>query len=182
MAAFRDCSDLIQAAGSIAQRIEAVCLDASTSLRFGNLKRAQHKLRDAKQLAENAPPDEQSSLWVLPLARIDSVAAELAHRTSQSAKAVEFAESAADKLRLILENAPPAVGTAYVHFLSLRAAGLWNLGDVDRAYEAFIEVAARLSEADRTGWLGAASHGAGLESSQQTRNEREELASRLAAN
>ena len=155
MAAFRDCSDLIQAAGSIAQRIEAVCLDASTSLRFGNLKRAQHKLRDAKQLAENAPPDEQSSLWVLPLARIDSVAAELAHRTSQSARAVEFAESAADKLRLILENAPPAVGTAYVHFLSLRAAGLWNLGDVDRAYEAFVEVEARLSEADRTGWLGA---------------------------
>jgi tetratricopeptide (TPR) repeat protein len=155
MAAFRDCGDLIRAAGSIAQRIEAVCLDASTSLRFGNLKRAQHRLRDASQLAKNAPPDAESSLWILALARIDSVAAELAHRTSQSAKAVKFAESARDKLRPILENASPAAGTAYVQFLSLRAAGLWNLGDVDRAYEAFTEVEARLSAADRAGWLGA---------------------------
>jgi tetratricopeptide (TPR) repeat protein len=148
-ASLHACDALIQAAESLEQRLNALCVSASVHLHFGRSSRARRALDEAKRLSRRHGSDAPSPLWALTLAQITNAEAQLAHFLGDTWKAAELAQSAADRLRAILAVGPNNAYDLYAECLNFLAGALWNLGDSERAYDAFVDAEASLQHARR---------------------------------
>ena len=143
------CGALIQAAESLEQRLQALCVSASVHLHFGNANRARRALDEAKRSSRRGGSDTSSALWPLTLAQIAGAEAQLAHFLGHTSKAVELAQSATDCLRPVLALGPESAYDLYAECLNFLAGALWNLGDADRAHDAFVDAETSLRHARR---------------------------------
>lgn len=148
-ASLHACDALIQAAESIEQRLHALCVSASVHLHFGSSNRARRALDEAKRSSRRRGSDAPSPLWPLTLAQIANAEAQLAHFLGHTWNAVELAQSATDRLREIVAVGPESAYDLYAECLNFLAGALWNLGDTERAYDAFVDAETSLRHARR---------------------------------
>lgn len=143
----READSLIQVAESGDQKIEALSTVAFICLHLGSLARARRATRAARILWAEGRHAGLLAEGEVALAIIESAEAELAHHEGDVTRAVALLESATQRLAPIWRSAQPYVGEFYIACLNKLGGDLWNLGDVDRSYNALVEAESNMTRA-----------------------------------
>lgn len=151
-ATFRECDDLVRAAPSIPEKVEALRVNSSIAIEFGHLDRAEKAYAQARAY-HMQDIDQESPAHNFARACIELTRCDLAYYRADTARALRMAQRAVSRLAPLRSNAPVHVRTLYVEALAELGTMFAGLGDLDRGHEYFADAEASLGDA-RTAPVG----------------------------
>jgi hypothetical protein len=138
-AAFRSSDGLVRAASSTDQKVEALCQKAIISLVFGNQKRADGAVSEAKALLAEPPGGNTTRAFGLSHIWIELTACKFAQFRGDVQEAVRLGQRAIMRLEPLQTRGELHFKKLYTESLYEVGAAFWNLGDRDRSYEHIVK-------------------------------------------
>lgn len=134
-AIFRECDDLVRGAPSAQERIEALRLNASISVHFGNFARARAAHVAAQGIWAEHLDGQPSNAREIAHACIDLIGLELAVKAGDAQEVLRTAQSATTALEPFAATAPMRVRELYVESLFNLGMAVANLGSFEAGFD-----------------------------------------------